>query len=371
MEITGLEAIPVEVAVAPEGEENGLAPYVTNHGAVETMERMLIRLDTADGTTGWGEMRTTLSAAATKTVLEHDVAEELVGREVWEIEDFTDAFFYEYLDTDSFVGGVEMAMWDALGKYRDAPVHQLLGGKCTEAVDFAYCVGIMSPEDSRRHARRALDAGFDVLKTKAGRDWREDVDRIVAMDDEADGDLEFRLDPNQGWTVEDAVRVGATLEDAGVYLQYMEQPIRIDSFGSMKRLRERLRTPIAANEDMYFRRNLTHLGREDAIDVGVVDIVPAGGILAVKRQAGVAGDLGVSLAHHCAFDLGVKTAAVLHAVSTTPEINLAPDTVYYAWEDDVIEAPFAVEDGAIAVPDDPGLGVTVDESSVEEHRVEL
>jgi L-alanine-DL-glutamate epimerase-like enolase superfamily enzyme len=370
MEITNLEAIPVAMDVKPLAEEDGLAPYVTNHGAVETMERMLVRLDTDEGITGWGEMRTTLSAAATKTILEHDIAPEVVGREVWEIEAFADSFFYEYMDTRTFVGGVEMAMWDALGKYRDAPVHQLLGGKCAETVDFAYCVGILSPEESRPHARRALEKGFDVLKTKAGRDWKQDVARIVAMHDEADGELEFRLDPNQGWTFEDAVRVGAMLEDEGIYLQYMEQPIRIDSFGTMKRLRNRLKTPIGANEDMYFQRNLLQMGREDAIDVGVVDIVPSGGILGMKRLAGTAGELGISLSHHCAFDLGVKTAAILHAVSTTPEINLAPDTVYYAWADDVVENPFSVEDGQIAVPDAPGLGVTVDEEKVERYRVE-
>ncbi|WP_152043134.1 mandelate racemase/muconate lactonizing enzyme family protein [Salinigranum salinum] len=370
MEITNLEAIPVAMDVKPLAEEDGLAPYVTNHGAVETMERMLVRLDTDEGITGWGEMRTTLSAAATKTILEHDVAPEVVGREVWEIEAFADSFFYEYMDTRTFVGGVEMAMWDALGKYRDAPVHQLLGGKCTDAVDFAYCVGILSPEESRPHARRALEKGFDVLKTKAGRDWKQDVARIVAMHDEVDGELEFRLDPNQGWTFEDAVRVGAMLEDENIYLQYMEQPIRIDSFGTMKRLRNRLKTPIGANEDMYFQRNLLQMGREDAIDVGVVDIIPSGGILGMKRLAGTASDLGISLSHHCAFDLGVKTAAILHAVSTTPEINLAPDTVYYAWADDIIETPFTVEDGEIAVPDAPGLGVTVDEEKVETYRVE-
>jgi L-alanine-DL-glutamate epimerase-like enolase superfamily enzyme len=189
------------------------------------------------------------------------------------------------------------------------------------------------------------------------------------MHDEVDGDLDFRLDPNQNWSFEDAVRVGAKLEDAGVYLQYLEQPIRVDSFGTLKRLRERLRQPIAANEDMYFSHNMTHMGKEDAIDVGVLDIVPAGGILNMKRLAGIAGDLGVSLAHHNAWDLGVKTAAVLHAVSATPEINLPPDTIYYAWADDVITEPFAVEDGKIPVPDGPGLGITVDEDKVAEYHI--
>ena len=369
MKITGLEAIPVEVGVKSADDPDGIAPYVTNHGQVETVERVLVKLDTEGGITGWGEMRATLSPEATKVVLEHDVAPELVGRSVWEIESFVDEFFFEYLNVNPFLGGVEMAMWDALGKHLGAPVHQLLGGKCTDRVPFAYCVGIMSLDDSREHARRAEERGYEVLKTKAGRDWRQDVARIEAMHDEVDGRLEFRLDPNQGWNFEDAVRVGAKLEDAGIYLQYMEQPIRIDSFGTFKRLRERLRTPICANEDMYFPRNLLEMGKQDAIDAGVVDIVPSGGILGMKRLAGIASDLGISLSHHCGFDLGVKTAAVLHAVSTTPAINLPPDTVYYAWEDDVVTDPFTIENGTIAVPDAPGLGVDVDPDKLEAYRI--
>ena len=127
------------------------------------------------------------------------------------------------------------------------------------AVDVTYCVGILPLDESRTHARRVLEAGYDVLKTKAGRDWRHDVERIIAMDDEVDGQLEFRLNPNQGWRLDEAVRVGAALEDAGVYLQSLEQPIRVNSHRSLARLRERTRQPIAPNEDTYIAHNLRSL----------------------------------------------------------------------------------------------------------------
>jgi L-alanine-DL-glutamate epimerase-like enolase superfamily enzyme len=196
MEITDVEAIPVAMGVGPL-EDGGLSPYVGGQGVVED-------------------------------------------------------FFFEYLHVQSFLGGVEMAMWDALGKHVGQPVHRLIGGKCTDRVDLARCLGILPPEESREHAKRARELGYDVLKVKAGRDWREDVDRLIAMHEAANGELELRIDPNQNWAFPDAVRVGARLEDAGVYPQYLEQPIRIDSFGTLDKLRSRLRTPIAANEDTYF-----------------------------------------------------------------------------------------------------------------------
>ena len=381
MEITGVEPIPVEMGVKPLSDETGLAPYVSSdrgrnidtaeHYEVQTRERMLVRLETDEGVTGWGELLVTLkSVEATAAIIRDVVAPDLVGRDVWEIEPFTTSFYHPYVRIPAVVGGVEMAMWDALGKHLDAPIHRLLGEKIEDRVDLAYCVGILGPEDSRVHARRALEMGFEVVKTKAGNEWKEDVARIAAMDDEAGGRLEFRVDPNQAFSVGDAVRFCAALEDEGIYLQYLEQPVRTESVGAMKRLRQRTRTPIAANEDAYFAGNLYGLLREDAIDAAVADLIPAGGILAMKRLAGVAAEAGAAVSHHNGFDLGIKQAAVLHAVSTTESITLPPDTVYYAWEDDVLATPLDIVDGAIEVPDGPGLGVTVDEEKVKRYRID-
>ncbi|MXV60500.1 N-acylamino acid racemase [Natronorubrum sp. JWXQ-INN-674] len=352
-------------------EEGGLAPYSSNHDEVETVGRTLVRVETDDGITGWGEMLTAMqSPSVTKAVIDDVIAPELIGRDLDEIRDFVASFYYPYVKTRPFLGAVETALWDALGKRRGASVSELLGGGLRETVDVAYCLGMLSEDESRRYAARALEQGFDVLKTKAGPDWKADVDRIRAMHDETDGELEFRLDPNQGWTVDEAVRAGAALEDAGIYLQYLEQPCRIDSYGTYERLRQRLRQPIAANEDTYFPRNLYYLCERSAVDVAGVDLVPAGGLLGVREQIAVAEAAGISVTHHNGFDLGIKQAAVLHLYASTPALTLAPDSVYYGWADHVLEDPLEVENGAIRVPDGPGLGVSVDEAAVERYRVE-
>jgi len=383
MEITGIEAYAVNVGVV-DLSEGGIAPYVTNHGQVEDVDRMVIRVETDEGYTGWGEMRTFLSPESTRAVIEDGIEPWVVGRSPYEVESLRRQLFIEYTNADMFFAPIEIACWDIIGKDLGKPVYELLGGwtapeatrrtvtpehEETLSVDVAYCVGILSPEESREHAATALDEGFDVLKTKAGRDWREDVDRIVAMQDEVDGRLDFRLDPNQGWSLEDAVRVGAALEDAGVYLQYMEQPIRVDAHASLARLRQRTRQPIGPNEDTYIARNLRELIERGALDVAVLDMTPAGGITAVRQLAGIAEDAGVPAVHHCAFDLGIRTAAIAHTVSSVPGFTLPADTVYYAWEDDILAEQLTLEDGSIVVPDEPGLGVDVDRDKLEEYRV--
>ncbi|MEY7851806.1 mandelate racemase/muconate lactonizing enzyme family protein [Natrarchaeobius sp. A-rgal3] len=386
MRITDVSAFPVNVPLKPI-DEGGIAPYRTNHGMLYDMDRILVRVETDAGIEGWGEVRVFLSPEATVSVIEDGVGPLVTGQSPFEIEKLRRQVFIEYTNANMFFAPVETACWDIIGKELGRPVSELLGGWTTphqtnrqnreqskdgrqsNSVEFAYCLGIFSPEESRRHAESALKEGYGVLKTKAGRDWKEDVERIRAMHDAVDGELEFRIDPNQGWTVEDAVRVGAKLEDSGIYLQYMEQPIRVDSHGSLRQLRTRTRQPIAANEDTYIPRNLRTMIGEDAIDVGVVDITPAGGISGVRQLANIAEDGGISLAHHCAFDLGIRTAAILHTASGLPGINLASDTAYYGWETDVITDPFTIDSGTISVPTEPGLGITVDMDTVDDYCI--
>jgi L-alanine-DL-glutamate epimerase-like enolase superfamily enzyme len=168
---------------------------------------------------------------------------------------------------------------------------------------------------------------------------------------------------------EDTVRVGAALEDAGVYLQYMEQPVRVDTPRELARLGQRLRQPIAPNEDTYISHNLRSLLETAAMDAAVLDLTPSGGITGLRQQAAILEDAAIPFTHHCAFDLGVRTAAILHAVYGIPGFELPPDTVYYGWEGDIIESAFALEDGCLTVPDDAGLGVTVDSDAVATYRL--
>jgi len=388
MQITDVEAVSVDVTLRGLDEPLGIGPYKTNHGCVESMERVLVRVDTDEDISGWGEIRTFLSPTATESIIEDGIASLILGQSPFEIERLRRQVFIEYTNVDMFFAAIETACWDIVGTALDRPVYELLGGWTARAqgsqqhrenigredtepsdVPVSFCLGILSPEESRVKAREAYDEGFRVLKTKAGRDWQHDVERIKAMHDEVNGRLEFRLDPNQGWKPDQALRVGSLLEDAGIYLQYMEQPIRVNTHRSLSRLRQRLRQPIAANEDTYLPNNISSLIQAGAMDVAVIDMTPAGGISGLRQHAAILEDAGVPFAHHCAFDLGIRTAAVLHSVTGIPGFSLPPDSTYYSWEADIIETPFEITDGRLSAPEGPGLGISVDMDAVERYRV--
>lgn len=388
MEITDVSAYAVDIPLRPI-EEGGAAPYVTNHNELYSKERILVRVDTDEGVSGWGEVRDLLSTEATVDMIEKGVAPLVRGQSPFELETLRRQVFVEYANVDVFFAPIEIACWDIVGKVLDRPIYELLGGwtapvqterkhqnhqdeygREAAPVEFAYCLGVWSPEESAGHAETVRDLGYSVLKTKAGRDWRVDVERIVAMHEATDGELEFRLDPNQGWTLDEAVRVGAALENEGIYLQYMEQPIRVDNHRELARLRQRTRQPIAPNEDTYIPHNISRLAEAGAADVLVLDMTPAGGIAGLRQQVAIAEDAGLGATHHCAFDLGVRTAAILHAVRGIPGFTHVPDTVYFGWENDVITERLTITDGVIPVPEGPGLGVDVDEERIEEYRID-
>jgi L-alanine-DL-glutamate epimerase-like enolase superfamily enzyme len=383
MQIESVEAHPVSIPLV-DLEDGGIAPYVTNHTELTNVERVLVEVRTDEGINGWGEMRVFLSPATTVSIIEEGIGPLVIGRSPFETEAFRRQLFIEYTNVDLFFAAIEIACWDIVGKVLDRPVNKLLGGwtapaaesrsrdpnnRAQEEVALAYCMGILSPSEARSKAADVLANGYDVLKVKGGRNWREDVERVKAMHKEVDGELEFRLDPNQGWTVDEAIRVAGSLDDEGIYLQYLEQPIRVDSHESLATLRQRTYQPIGPNEDTYILHNLRRLIERGAMDIAVVDMTPAGGITALRQLAAIAEDAGIPATHHCAFDLGIRTAAILHAVSGIPGFSLPIDTAYYAWQEDVINKPLEIDSGAMAVPDDPGLGVTIDRDTVEHYRI--
>ncbi len=128
----------------------------TTRGAV------LARVDTDVGVSGWGELPGGLRMA--ETVLESTIRPTLVGEPVWNVERFLRSASSAGYARDHLpiVGGIEMALWDALGKDAGVPVHQLLGGKCVESVPIAFCLGLLTPDDSAENRSRHAITGFGV-----------------------------------------------------------------------------------------------------------------------------------------------------------------------------------------------------------------
>ena len=358
MKITQLHAIRVHIPQKPP-----IAPYQNRYKAGTFKESLIIRLETASGLVGWGETPDDWINKSFEGTPEDRLRGAVIGRDPFDIE----AWYAENTLGSYLASGVEMAMWDIIGKATHQPLYKLLGGAVRKKIELAACMGIRPYEEAKSIARGYLEQGFTTLKTKAGRRAEEDLDMVRGIRDGVGDRLKLRIDPNMSYAPDAAFALARDLEK--YRLEYFEQPMPQSCIGESARLRRHTKTPLGLNESVTTPEITLQILQLHAADVMLPDTYQCGGILGVKKVAALCEAASVPCVFHCAHDLGLKTAAMLHVVASTPNFPLANDCTYYGLEDDIITPLHKVERGSMAVPDGPGLGVQVDEAKVAQYRV--
>lgn len=285
---------------------------------------------------------------------------------------------------------IEVACMDIIGKVTGRPVVDLLGGKMRDRVPFsAYLfykyegaggeLGFnLDPNASGWAAARQKSAlnpteivaqanamcqafGFQSIKLKGGVfDPQQEVDAMFALYEAFGPDVPLRIDPNALWNVETAITYGRQLEPI---LEYLEDPVRGQE--NMALVRKAVKTPLATNMCTTSFNDIPRsiaLGSEDII---LSDHHFWGGLRASMTLVGICETFGRGLSMHSNSHLGISLAAMVHLGAALPHLPYALDT-HYPWQsDEVITAGrFNFEEGSVAVPQEPGLGVELDRSSL-------
>jgi L-alanine-DL-glutamate epimerase-like enolase superfamily enzyme len=357
MKITQLNAVLVRIQQKPP-----IAPYQSRYRACSVKEAVLVRLETDTGLVGWGETPVDWINKSYEGVPEEQLRRQALGRDPFDLE----AWYAENTLGSYLASGVEMAMWDLMGRATRLPLYKLLGGAVRKKVELAACMGIRPYEEAKAIARQYVDEGFTTLKTKAGRRAEEDLEMVRGIRDGAGDRLKLRIDPNMGYPPEVAFQLARDLEK--YHLEYFEQPMPAGLIGEAARLRRATNTPIGLNESVTTLEGVLQILQLHAADVLLPDTYQCGGIMGVKKVAALAEAAGVPCVFHCAHDLGLKTAAMLHVVASAPGFPLANDCTYYGLEDDIITPLHRIERGFMTVPEGPGLGVTVDEKKLAKYK---
>jgi L-alanine-DL-glutamate epimerase-like enolase superfamily enzyme len=358
VKICQLNALRVRIPQNPP-----IAPYQSRYRATSAKECILVRLETDTGLVGWGETPEDWLTKTFEGTPEDQMRGQVLGRDPFDLE----RWYAENTLGSYLASGVEMALWDIVGKATKQPLYRLLGGRVRKKIELAACMGIRPYDEAKSIARGYLEAGFSTLKTKAGRRPEEDLDMVRGIRDGVGDNLKLRIDPNQGYAPEIAIPLARDLEKYN--LEYFEQPMPQAYIGEAAQLRRRSRTPIALNESVTTTEVTLQILELRAADVLLPDTYQCGGILAVKKVAALCEAAGVPCVFHCAHDLGLKTAAMLHVVASTPNFPLANDCTYYGLADDICTPLHKIERGHMDVPEGPGLGVNVDDAKVAKFRV--
>jgi glucarate dehydratase len=277
-----------------------------------------------------------------------------------------------YNNRTQLLAAVEFACLDLIGQHLDVPVYDLLGGKLRDRVPFAsYLFFRLADAAGQGEVRTAgqlvehavrlrAEHGFTVHKLKGGvfpPDYELECYRALA--EALPGDR-LRYDPNASLSVAEARRFGAAIRD--LPNDYFEDPTW--GLNGLRQLRD-LGIPLATNTVVVNFEQLATNVRDPAVDVVLLDTTFWGGIRPCVKAAAVCETFQLGVAVHSSGELGVQLATMLHLGAVLPNLTYAADAHYHHLRDDVIaggKLPYV--DGAIAVPDGPGLGIRLDRDRV-------
>ena len=339
--------------------------------------RTIVEIETDDGRVGLGEMGGG-GESAIATVLALKAS--LVGRDPARIEDMrfllANPTASLYNNRTQVVAALEFACLDLLGQAWGVPVCDILGGRVRDRVPFASYLffryanpdgtGTVRTADQLIAQARDLKSryGFRSHKLKGGVfPLGYDLACYRQLAAAFPGDS-FRFDPNAVWSTEQAIRFGRAIEDLNN--DYLEDPV----FGlaGMRHARERLRIPLATNTVVVNFEQLAANVLDRAVDVILLDTTFWGGIRPCVKAAGVCETFQLGVAVHSSGELGIQLATMLHLGAVVPNLSFAADAHYHHVVDDIIEGgKFEYVDGAIRVPDGPGLGVRLDRGKLAQY----
>jgi muconate cycloisomerase len=329
---------------------------------------VLVRVETDEGLVGIGESTAARPADSTVQVLQ-GVAPLFLGEPVFDIERlFTRArCLGSFNDTPWFanlvLAGLEMALWDIMGKAAGRPVYQLLGGAARPEVDyFGFPQGDVA-EELAEGARVQAEAGHSVIYIKVGRGEEADLRNVAAVR-QAIGSRRLRLDANGAWDVRTAIYMIGKL--AQFEPEWIEQPTPYTSLAALKQVKESVRVPIAADQAVFSPSDVYEVCRQRAADVIVLSPHEAGGLLAFKKAAAIAEAAGISICLHGQSVSGITDAAQHHIGLTIPNLTDGNQIMHQLIAQDLISAPdLTPRQGKLGPVDMPGLGVELNQDAVE------
>ena len=336
----------------------------------------LVRIRTTDGLEGIGEAYGLPEPRVTATIIGTLLAPMLVGRDAGASEALWDMMFGAqsaagrlggfYLEA---ISGVDLALWDLRGKALGEPVHRLLGGPVRDTIPvYASPIPFLpTVEESAARATAFLDDGFHAVKLKLGRGEATDLAHTTAVVEALGGRAALHVDLNCAYDVQTAIRLGHALRELGV--RWFEEPLPTDDVAGLAEVRAAVQIPVVTGESEFIRYGYRDFLSARAVDVVMPNLARAGGITEVRRIAALCSAFHVDVSPHGVGGAVALGAALNFAAATTNvpiyEYNRLPNPL----RDELPLTRPELVDGALTVPDGPGLGVDLDWDLVREFEV--
>ena len=361
-------------------------PFTSARGWLyTTRSSCVVEVETDAGVTGWGECYG--PAAVNKALIETQYAPRVVGRDPFDVEAVWEDLYNRIKDygaqgfSITALSGIDIALWDIMGRATGLPVHKLIGGAHRKEI-LAYATGLYFidmdrlVEEAVEEALEYKEQGFRAIKMKIGLgDPKLDVRRVRAVREAIGPDVALAVDANHCFTVPQAIRLGRMLEELD--LLWFEEPISPEDHEGYVQVTQALDLAVAGGENDFTRWGFRDVIAKKAMDIVQPDVCAAGGISEMRKIATLASAFGVECVPH-AWGSAIGLAATVQFLAALPdqppafrpippmlEFEQTPNPL----RDELAREPIVQRRGIVAVPDGPGLGIEVDREVLARFKV--
>jgi L-rhamnonate dehydratase len=350
-----------------------------------TQDDLIIKVETDEGITGYGEVDTApyVGKAVVDAYMSHGTCYGLK-----EVVTGSDPFDYEQIWNDMWsktyyygrsgpvihvMSGIDMAIWDIMGKATGKPVHKLLGGSYVKKVR-PYASALMPDrkEEVRTMVEKYASLGYTAIKFgwgPLGYNIKSDIELIETARKTAGDHIELMIDIGKRYKLKQAMQVARALEQMNIY--WLEEPLPAEDYEGYRRLTESTTMRIATGEEESGRQAFARLIHESLVDVIQPDISRCGGLTEAKKIATMAADHNIILVPH-AFKTGILVAASIQLIAALPQVPFLEFSVTEsAIRKELLQKPFVQKDGFVEVPEIPGLGIELNPEVIKKYGVKL
>ena len=366
MKITEIRTTPIMVPY--------VEPFYFAQGVVHGASVILVEIHTDEGLIGYGESIGTASAEGVQSYIKLAGAA-CIGHSPFENAGLMSNAYhalFQLLGTCSsprFAGqilaGLEMALWDVMGKATGRAAHELLGGAVRDEIEyFGFPQGETAAEIASQAGQMA-QAGCEVIYVKVGRGDALDLAIAQQVRTAIGPDKRLRMDPNEHWSPVRARRMIRKMSEFDV--EFIEQPTNCESVSALAQVRESSPIAIAADQLVFTPYDAFDVCREKAADLIVLGLHETGGLQRFSKCAHIAEAAGIDICIHGLYETGITTCATNQVAATIPNLDDGNQYMNHLLAWDIVKSPgLTLQNGKLPVLKGAGLGFELDRDAISE-----
>ena len=336
-------------------------PFKTALRSVNSVEDVVVEIHTDTGAVGYGEAPPTgvitgdTTGAIIGAINDH-MKKTLIGKDVDDFEDLMIALQKCILKNTSAKAAVDMALWDLYGQLHNIPVYKLMGG-ARKSIITDITISVNEPDEMARDAEDAIRRGYDCLKVKVGKEPEKDIARLSAIRQIVPAETAIRIDANQGWTPKEAVRILNGMQERGLNIEFVEQPVPAHDFEGLKYVTDRSYVPVLADESVFSPEDAMKIMQMRAADLVNIKLMKCGGLYNALKIASAAEVYGVECMIGCMLEAKISVNAAVHLACAKQIITKIDLDGPVLCSEDPILGGALFQEKQITVSDEPGLGI--------------